>query len=70
MTVLDLITVLPALILCGWACLLLLVDLFIPAGQKKWTGVLALVGLAASPLDPPYHDTRRGGWVDHVAQRL
>jgi NADH-quinone oxidoreductase subunit N len=48
MTVLDLITVLPALILCGWACLLLLVDLFIPAGQKKWTGVLALVGLAAS----------------------
>ena len=44
----DLKTLLPLLILTGWACLLLLVDLFIPVGYKKWTGWLALIGLAAA----------------------
>ena len=48
MTALDLITILPALILCGWSGLLLLADLFIPAGRKQWTGWLALAGLLAS----------------------
>ncbi len=46
----DIIAILPALILLGYASLLLLVDLFIPDTHKRWTGWLALVGLAASGL--------------------
>ena len=48
MCLVDLLTLLPALILCGWACLLLLGDVFLPAAQKKWIGWLALVGVAAA----------------------
>ncbi len=48
MTNTDLISILPLLILSGYACLLLLADLFIPAGRKQWTGWLALVGLLAA----------------------
>ncbi|HTX89601.1 MAG TPA: NADH-quinone oxidoreductase subunit N [Anaerolineales bacterium] len=48
MTRSDLYTILPLLILIGWACVLLLVDLFIPKGRKGWTALLACVGLAAS----------------------
>ncbi len=48
MTNTDFISILPVLILTGYACVLLLVDLFIPAGRKQWTGWLALVGLAAA----------------------
>ena len=45
MTASDLATVLPATLVAGWACLLLIVDLFIPRGRKGWTAFLAAVGL-------------------------
>ena len=48
MTKSDLYTILPLLILIGWACVLLLVDLFIPKERKGWTAVLAAVGLAGA----------------------
>jgi NADH-quinone oxidoreductase subunit N len=48
MTNTDLISILPVLILSGYACLLLLVDLLIPQGRKQWTGWLALIGLLAA----------------------
>ncbi len=48
MTKSDLYTILPLLILTGWASVLLLVDLFIPRLRKGWTAVLAAVGLAAA----------------------
>lgn len=41
----DLNAVLPLAFLMGWACALLLVDLFIPAGRKGWTALLAALGL-------------------------
>jgi NADH-quinone oxidoreductase subunit N len=48
MTRTDLYTILPAIILVAWACVLLLVDLFIPRGRKSWTALLAAVGLAGA----------------------
>jgi NADH-quinone oxidoreductase subunit N len=42
----DLIHILPLLILIGWACVLLLVDLFIR--EKAVTAILAMIGLATS----------------------
>jgi NADH-quinone oxidoreductase subunit N len=48
MTQSDLYTILPIIILVAWACVLLLVDLFIPKGRKGWTALLAAVGLAGS----------------------
>ncbi|MCE9645582.1 MAG: NADH-quinone oxidoreductase subunit N [Chloroflexi bacterium] len=39
-------TILPLIILVIWACLLLLVDLFIPKDRKGITGFLAAMGLA------------------------
>lgn len=39
---------LPLIFLVGWTCLLLLVDLFIPANRKGWTAVLAAVGLGVT----------------------
>ncbi len=48
MTRSDLYTILPTLLLVAWACLLLLVDLFIPKGRKSWTALLAAVGLAGA----------------------
>src|SRR3989304_5831101 len=50
MTNTDLVTILPVLILSAWACLLMLVDLFIPVTRKKWTAWLALAGLLAGAL--------------------
>ncbi len=50
MTSTDLTAILPVLILLGYACLLLLVDLFIPDDKKRWTGWLAMLGLLASGL--------------------
>lgn len=44
----NLMAVLPVLALSGWACLLLLADLFIPAGRKGWTAWLSLVGLVGA----------------------
>jgi NADH-quinone oxidoreductase subunit N len=46
MTLSDLNTILPLLVLVVWTSLLLLVDLFIPRGRKGWTALLAAVGLA------------------------
>ena len=48
MTQSDLTTILPVIVLVAWACLLLLVDLFIPKGKKGWTALLAAIGLAAA----------------------
>ena len=48
MTLSDLNTLLPLIFLTIWACLLLLVDLFIPKGHKGWTAFLAALGLAAA----------------------
>jgi NADH-quinone oxidoreductase subunit N len=48
MTRSDLYTILPTILLVAWACLLLLVDLFIPRNRKAWTALLAAVGLAAA----------------------
>ncbi len=48
MTRSDLTTILPIIIIVAWACILLLVDLFIPRNRKGWTALLAAVGLAAA----------------------
>jgi NADH-quinone oxidoreductase subunit N len=40
--------ILPLLVLCVWACALLLVDLFIVRERKGWTAGLAALGLAVS----------------------
>lgn len=44
----DFYTLLPYLILTVWACVLLLVDLFIPTGRKGITAFLAALGIAIS----------------------
>lgn len=44
----NILSVLPLTLLVVWALLLLLVDLFIPAGRKGWTAFLALLGLAVA----------------------
>ncbi len=44
----DLWAISPTLVLVGWACVLLLVDLFIPHDRKSWTALLAAVGLIAA----------------------
>ncbi len=46
----DVNAILPVLILLGYASLLLLVDLAIPEGKKRWTAWLSLLGLLASGL--------------------
>lgn len=49
MTLTDLLVnmkvILPLAALIAWACILLLVDLFIPKGHKGWTAVIAALGL-------------------------
>lgn len=46
MTQTDFYTILPVSVLVAWACVLLLVDLFIPKKRKGLTALLAAVGLA------------------------
>ncbi len=46
MTQLDSYTILPLIILTAWACVLLLVDLFIPKNRKGITALLSALGLA------------------------
>ena len=41
----NLAAALPLLILVGWGCVVLLVDLFIPVGRKYWTAWLSVLGL-------------------------
>ena len=48
MTQTDLIAILPLLVLVGWALVVMLVDLWIPAHRKGITAVLAAIGLAAT----------------------
>ncbi len=48
MTQLNFTTLLPLTILIGWACVLLLVDLFIPKDRKYLTALLAALGLAVT----------------------
>jgi len=44
----NLLAILPVVILVGWTCVLLLVDAWIPKGQKKWTAILAALGLVVA----------------------
>jgi NADH-quinone oxidoreductase subunit N len=44
----NLLAALPLLILVGWGCVVLLVDLFVPVGRKYWTAWLAVLGLVAT----------------------
>jgi NADH-quinone oxidoreductase subunit N len=44
----DILSILPLVFLVGWACLLLLVDLFIPKDHKGITALLAAIGLIVS----------------------
>ena len=44
----ELLTILPFVVLTGSACILLLVDLFIPRERKGWTAGLAALGMIAS----------------------
>lgn len=44
----NLLLILPLVILAGWACALLIVDLFIPRGSKGWTAALAAIGILLS----------------------
>lgn len=48
MTLNDLITILPLVVLAGWGVLLLLADLWIPQKRKGVTAALAVVGMAVS----------------------
>ena len=45
MTSSDLLTILPLTVLAGWACLLLLLDLFISKARKGVTAFLAALGV-------------------------
>ncbi len=47
-TFFDFYSLLPYIILTVWACILLLVDLYIPKGRKGITAVLAAIGIAVS----------------------
>jgi NADH-quinone oxidoreductase subunit N len=44
----NLMALTPALIIAGWACILLVIDLFIGRDHKRWTGWLALLGPAGA----------------------
>jgi NADH-quinone oxidoreductase subunit N len=46
MTQTDFYTILPLIVLAAWACVLLLVDLFIPKDRKDITAFLSALGLA------------------------
>lgn len=41
----DLLKILPLIVLVGWACALLLIDVFLPKGRKAVTASLAALGL-------------------------
>lgn len=47
-TIDDFLAILPMLVVVGWACILLLIDLFIPKDRKGLTALLAAIGLAAA----------------------
>jgi len=41
----SMLAILPLIVLGIWACILLLVDLFVPEGRKGWTAALGAIGL-------------------------
>jgi len=41
----SMLAILPLIVLAAWACVLLLIDLIIPADRKGWTAALAAIGL-------------------------
>jgi len=41
----NLLKILPLAIIIVWACMLVLVDLFVPKDRKAWTAILAAVGM-------------------------
>jgi NADH-quinone oxidoreductase subunit N len=41
----NLAKILPLVVVILWACVLLLVDLFVPKERKAWTAILAAVGM-------------------------
>jgi NADH-quinone oxidoreductase subunit N len=51
----DLLPLLPFLIVAGWACALLLIDLFVPHNRKGITASLAAVGLVAALIPTTMH---------------
>jgi NADH-quinone oxidoreductase subunit N len=59
MTTSDFNAILPLVVLSGWACLLLLIDLWIPKTRKFITALLAIIGLAVT-----------GGVMELVAIRV
>ena len=44
----DLLPLIPFIVIAGWACALLLIDLFIPKDRKGITAILAAVGLVTA----------------------
>ena len=48
MQMIDLLVILPLLVIVGWALVLLLVDLLIPAQHKWITALLAILGLTVA----------------------
>jgi len=48
MDIRDLVSILPLLILAVWACVLLLIDLFVPRERKSITAILAAVGISVA----------------------
>jgi NADH-quinone oxidoreductase subunit N len=48
MTLNDLYSILPVIVLVGWALILLLADLFLSKHRPFWTPILAVIGFAAS----------------------
>jgi len=44
----DLLPLIPFIVIAGWACALLLIDLFIPKDRKGITAILAVVGLVTA----------------------
>jgi NADH-quinone oxidoreductase subunit N len=48
MDIRDLVSILPLLILAVWACILLLIDLFVPRERKSITAILAAVGISVA----------------------
>jgi len=63
----DLLAILPVILVASWACVLLVVDLFIPPGRKGWTALLAAIGLllavAAVAVQPAGRVAAFGGMI-------